>query len=481
MINMIKKAAIGYILATLLLVIPCIALNYTQWDWSTVAIDNSNFLHDLKFPKNFLWGIADSDFQTAGEQTEGPNPIQNNWTDYQAKHQKQPVGNATGRWMRYREDIDLIKQSGFKAYRCSVEWSKIEPVEGEFNQAVLDHYKEQCHYAKERGLEVWVALWHHTWPAWFSQKDAFEKRENNQCFINYATKVVEHLADCVDKWITFNEPEGYTLGAYYVGDYPPEKKGDWQLAGQVLANMLSAHVELYPVIKKIAPASQVGFTKIVELIDPYHALNSRYWVNYALEFLPAKFINNLMNNAILEFFKTGTFVWWVPGKAYVTRTHTNANDTLDYLGVNYYAHTKLAVSLDSFSLTALKPVPRVAPEDITSDGNRVIYPEGMYRAIELCARVGKPLYIAENGVADAHDRVRDMYIKKHLYVVKKALEKGFDIRGYFYWTLCDCFEWKHEYNQSYGLYHVDRNNPALPRTLYSSAKDFIEFLQQLNS
>lgn len=463
-------------LASLVLLIFNPLLGYPTWDWSAIDLKQKDYFENLQFAKNFLWGVGDSDFQTAGQETEGGVLCQNNWTAYQIAHNKQPVGIATGRWSRWQKDIDLIKQSGFKAYRCSIEWSKVEPVEGQFNEAVLQHYVEQCKYAQAQGLQVWVALWHHTWPIWFGEKNAFEKSENIHYFISYATEVVQKLAPHVDKWITFNEPEGYTLGAYYVGNYPPEKKGNWQLAGEVLQNMLNAHVELYTEIKKINPTAQVGFTKIVELIDEYHTWNSSFILNYVAEVVPARFFNNLMNGAILEFFKTGSFVWYIPGKAKVTDTNKLAPDSLDFLGVNYYAHTKLSVTREG-----LKPTikPAVAPDDIVSDGGRIIYPEGMYRAIELCARVGKPLYITENGIADADDRVRDMYIKKHLYAVKKAIDAGFDIRGYFYWTLLDCFEWKHEYTQSYGLYHVDFSNPELPRTLRSSSRNFVEFLQKL--
>lgn len=463
-----------------------------KWDWSKTPVNQENYLDTIKLPQGFILGVGDSDFQVSGIETSSSYPTQNNWTEWElaarAKDpQRKEIGTSTGRWSRWREDIDLIKKCGFNAYRTSVEWSKIEPEEGVFLDEVLEHYKDICKYASEQGLEVTIALWHHTWPSWFGKKDAFEKPENMELFIAYATKVIAKLHPYVKRWITFNEPEAYALAAYYVGMYPPQRHGDFQAAGRVIANMLDAHVKLYKIIKQFDPEGQVGFTKVIQHIDPYTTLSRDMGVmelasgiaRLGFEFLAAKFFDKLMNGTILEFFKTGNFRWYVPLKANVSYSNPDAQNSLDYFGLNYYSHTKLA-----FDFSAQKKMDsKIAPDDEVSDGNRIIYPEGLYRAIKDCALVGKPILICENGVADSGDRCREMYIRKHVYAMLRAKdeiaqEEKVDVIGYVYWTFMNNYEWSHSYGPEYGLLKVDFDSPELTRTMRESSQEFIEFVKK---
>ena len=178
------------------------------------------------------------------------------------------MGNGIGRWDRYKEDIDLIVASGFDTYRTSLEWAKIEPQDGVFDDDALQHYVDVCKYAKSKGLKVMMVLWHHTWPLWFDVQGAFEKRENNKYFARFAEHVCKKLDKYVDFWAPLNEPTAYAMGGYFVGMVPPGKKSP-RLAGKVLFNLLEAHVAAANVIKQNNPAAQVGIIHVITPIDYY--------------------------------------------------------------------------------------------------------------------------------------------------------------------------------------------------------------------
>ncbi len=440
-----------------------------RWDWSGVNLSDERFFEHLALPADFIFGIADSAYQTEGAEGPGGVLIENSWTVFEKQRKLTPAGKGCQRWTRFESDHELIKQSGFQEYRFSIEWSKVEPQKGVFNQEAIDHYKAVCQDLVKRGIKPIVMLFHHTWPCWFDQMAGFEKEKNVGCFVEYAQRMFKELSPWVKTWMTFNEPEGYAMQAYFRGEYPPAKK-DLALTGEVIKNMLKAHVRCYDACKKNDPESIVGFTKIVQHIDPYS------WRN-PLEAKVSSSMDFLFNDAILNFFINGKFEWSDGGKAWgmlgykkTLYCNSKAPQSLDFIGINYYTHTILKFPAASLLAPALRP------GVVASDDKKAIYPEGLYRAIERCAALKKPIYITENGIADKNDIYRDMYIKQHLYAVKQALDDGFDVRGYHYWTLLDNFEWSKGYSECYGLYKVDRATQK--RTMRQGSRQFITYLQR---
>ncbi|MEX0940376.1 MAG: family 1 glycosylhydrolase [Candidatus Babeliales bacterium] len=446
----------------------------THFKWHENALADENFWHKLSFPQNFLWGAATSAFQIEGTKSANNTHCENSWTmhaacdggyckvDSKIKHAAIPQpGTACDHYDRYKEDVQLIKKAKLNSYRFSIEWSKIEPQEGIFDEDAMQHYIDLVDELIKYGIKPIPCLFHHAWPVWFDQKGAFEKAKNIPDFVEFAEYVFEKLNNKVDMWMTFNEPVGYALEGYFRGKYPPFKKWHLKLCGKVVRNMLDAHIDIYHRFKEINPKAQVGFPKVFQPLDPYYSL-------HPLDRYICKGFNYLLHEATLNYFKTGHFYWGYRVKKY----NKKAIKALDFLGVNYYTHTVI-----------LNCKEYKRPEEMftTNKKERSCYPEGLYRAIKRAAQLGVPLYIAENGMNDPEDLFKNIYLKKHLWVVQLALKEKIDIRGYFWWTLMDSFSWKNNTDSKMGIYSVDLASITKERILCKSFEPFINFLGSSNN
>lgn len=440
------------------------------WNWDQLQEQTSwqylkNFFAHAAY-KGFRWGVGDSAFQTEGTKNTSGH-IQNNWTEWLKQKEHSPVGVASDRWENYKKDIDQVVALGFDSYRMSIEMAKIMPSENQLDQEAMEHYREVCEYAKQKKLRLSVCLWHHTWPLWFDQKGGWEKRENNKYFQVYTSFVVSNLRFYVDTWIPLNEPDGYAMQGYFRGEYPPGKKS-LQLAGEVITNMLDAHVKASTIIKELAPNSKITITKVVQHIDPY-----RWW--HPLEYSSAALFNYLFNTAFINFFKDGKFVWYIPGWVNVSYENKQASASIDYFGINYYSHSNIKFTL----LPKPSVDPRAAhPWEIVTDNGHVLYAEGLYRAIKACSVLNKPMAITENGVADKQldDQNRQLYMRRHLYALARVLQEKFNVIEYDWWTLKDNFEWMHGYDQKFGLINVDHTSAEKTSTPRASAQQLSTFL-----
>lgn len=437
-----------------------------RWDWNTIN------LIDIHFPPTFLWGCADSALQTEGIVTAGNKTIHNSWTEYELNNAstipaQSRVGVACERWTRYKSDIQLLKNIGMNSYRFSIEWSKIEPQEGVFDQEAMQHYCDLVQELVDNNIRPVPTLFHHTYPLWFSNKKGFEKKENMFFFTRFATYVFKYLNTKAAMWITFNEPIGYALEAYYRGNYPPAKRS-LRLAGKVARNMLNTHVMVAKSLKTINPEVQIGIAHIMQPLDPYHSWN-------LFERLAARTFHYVVNNLTIDFFKTGIFNW-----LYLVRdTNSQAPNSLDFIGINYYSHTLIKQS----KTLGLKPSARISEKiiDQPSPGRagKAMYPEGLYRSIKRAGQLKIPIYITENGCSTENAALKDEYIKKHLYVLSKALKEGYNIRGYFFWTLMDSFCWRKGYRDKHGIYAV--NFTTQERSLRTSANYLLETIKKFSS
>jgi len=181
------------------------------------------------------------------------------------------------------------------------------------------------------------------------------------------------------------------------------------------------------------------------------------------------------NEVILNLFKTGTYRFYMPTMVDYTSKIEGAEKSLDFIGLNYYSHYAFNFTGDiDESLEALP-----FPEEIMTDMDYGIYPEGLYRAIKRISQLGVPIIITENGLADAKDDRRADFIDKYLFAVSKAIEDGYDVRGYYHWSLLDNFEWNLGYGERFGLYHV--NFETQERTLKNGTKKYIEIITEAKS
>lgn len=339
------------------------------------------------------------------------------WPDYILNHFPNPLqeenyisGRACDHYHRFREDFDIAKSLGHTAHRFSVEWSRIEPEEDKFDEREIAHYREVVAALRERGMEPFVTLWHYTLPVWLAQKGGIMNERFPEYFARYAERVSGALTD-VSFWITINEPEVVAMCSYVLGMRPPEKRGIFRFY-RSMSRMIRAHCAAYRSIKNIAPKSRVG------------AAINMSWFESA-----GGLVNDLMKRLIDRF---GNFY-------FLNRTIKDS----DFIGFNHYARNCINWG---FNKNENKE---------TTDVGWEVYPESIYQVLKQLQKYNTPIYITENGLADARDIKRGLFISRYLAYVKKAMHEGVNVRGYLHWSLLDNFEWDSGFWPCFGLVEVD--------------------------
>ena len=394
----------------------------------------------FKFPKDFLWGAA-----TSAHQVEGSN--HNDWTEWEKENAarlskknegKYPPenfisGRACDHYSRYEEDFDLAKKLGHNTHRFSIEWSRIEPEEGKFSELEIEHYRSVIRALRARGLEPFVTLWHWTMPTWFVEIGAFEKRANIEYFARFCQRIVKKFSGEVTFWITINEPEIYAGNSYLKGVWPPQNKNFISYI-KVLTNLIKSHKNIYEIIKKYDSKAQIGITK-----------NNIYFEAY----------QNKIGNRILK-----KFIDWWWNFYFLNRIKKYQ----DFIGLNHYFHNR--IKNFKFNQNENKKI---------SDMGWELYPESIYYVLRSLKRYNQPIYITENGLADAEDKNREWFIKESLKNIHKAISEGVDVRGYLYWSLLDNFEWDKGFWPRFGL--VEINYRTLERRIRPSAWEYKKIIE----
>lgn len=425
----------------------------------------------LKVPSGFMWGSATSSHQAEG------NSFNNNWSLFENEkdengnpriNEGQKAGIAADHWNRYKEDIKLMKSLGLNAYRFSIEWSKVEPEEGKFDEGVLDHYEKVIDELKANGIEPMITLHHFTNPIWFEKQGAFTKDNSPKIFAKYVSKVFKRLGRKVTYWCTINEPTVYAFNGYFFGEFPPAEK-DMNKAALVFRNILIAHTEAYLIIKQQNLNAKVGIATAIYAFDPYS------WWNLA-DIIGAHYANRNMNEVVLNFIINGEFDFYFPTISKL-EYESDVVNSFDFIGVNYY--TRFIIRFNPFNDKSYQEVKQTFA-DYTTDMNWEIYPEGLYRALkQISTFTNKPIFITENGIADDSDSKRPAFIKNHLLVMNKAIANGMNVKGYFYWTLMDNFEWAQGFSKRFGLYEVDFKTQE--RKLREGSKVYPEMIKRFTS
>ena len=381
----------------------------------------------------FLWGVA-----TAAHQVEGGN-IYNDWYEWEKEGRIKtgdPAIVACDHYNRYKEDFELIKFLNNNAYRFSVEWSRIEKNEGEFDEKEIEHYVDMLKTLKEMEIEPVLTLHHFTIPLWLYKKGGFLNENFHNYFARFVKKVVPYFAPYVKYWITINEPVVVGMFGYMMGDWPPGHK-NMQEGFSAIRELLLSHLEAYKIIRAEKSDSLISIAHNMVVFEPLNKFNPldvivnnqiRYMFDYA-------FLDSIFEGKILKPFGKGEKL-------------QDLKESLDFIGLNYYSRTFVKFS------------PKTTYEAVNrgelSDFNNEIYPEGIYRLlVDLKKRYGKSVMITENGVADHLDKWRPQLIKDTIGYMRKAKEEGVDIIGYMHWSLMDNFEWAEGYSMKFGLFEVD--------------------------
>ena len=375
----------------------------------------------LKFPDDFLWGTSTSAYQVEGG-------IENcDWSKVY------PAGRACDHYHRCQEDFDLAKCLNQNVHRFSIEWSRIEPQQGKFNQREIEHYRKVLLALKRRDIKSFVTLWHWTIPLWLADIGGWSNKKAIDCFNRYTEKICSELKDNVEFWIILNEPLVYASNSCLRGIWPPKEKNlvSYFL---VIKNLIKAHKSAFKIIKKINPNAQVGIAK-----------NNVYFESY----------KNRLFNCLLK--KIIDWHW----NFYFLNQIRNCQD---FIGLNYYFHNRINYG---FGRNENK---------INSDMGWELYPEGVYYVLKELKRYRKPIYITENGLADAKDEKRTWYIKGILRNIHRAIQEGVDVKGYLYWSLLDNFEWDKGFKPRFGLIEINYKN--LERKARTSAFEYAKIIKE---
>ncbi|HIP96403.1 MAG TPA: glycoside hydrolase family 1 protein [Anaerolineae bacterium] len=395
----------------------------------------------LRFPEGFLWGTA-----TAAHQVEGNN-TNNGWWAWEQTPGHIEDGTTSGRacdwWNRAEEDLDRAAVLGQNAHRMSVEWSRIEPRQGEWDAAALDRYRQIIGHLRQRGMEPMVTLHHFTNPLWLEERGSWENKETIALFDRFVAQVIEALGDLVSLWCTINEPNVYAYMSWADGVWPPGKQ-DIFTAFKVMRHLVRAHVAAYRTIHRLQPDARVGIAHHERPFDPLRP-------DSALDRLAASLQNRAFNDAVFEGMYSGRLILPL-GKGRVPEAG-DGDEFMDFVGLNYYSHE--VVTFD------LRRAGELFGHRLVRDGVELnlfgeeVYPEGIYRCLKKLARYGKPIYVTENGTADHGDDRRRRYMIQHLIQVQRAIAEGVPVRGFFYWTLVDNFEWARGWSTPFGLIQMD--------------------------
>jgi len=436
-----------------------------RWDWDKIDTNK------VKFPTNFRFGTATSEYQISGSET----CKNSNWSEFEVAHNLERSGAACKGWDNAIADIALLKELGVSDYRFSVDWSRIEPQQGEFDEAALQHYVDLCDALLKEGITPMVTLHHFVHPSWFDKLGGFEVTENNKLFVRFCSKVFEKLGKRVPLWCTINEPTVYIFQGYMRGEFPPGESGiaGMKKAGRVLRNMLDAHIDVYQALKKLpgGEQAQIGFAHSYLQFEKFHTGTSP--VKAVVEHSVAATLSSFLNDTTINYFTTGKFNFSVPGVVHEESFNHLAMRSLDWVGINYYAHVFLR--LHHRLKDSLHPGYR--PGDVATDMPYGMYAEGLYRAIQHMAQLKVPMYVTENGLADAKDDRRDLWIRRYIYAASRAVEDGYDLRGFYYWSLMNNFEWAEGYKMKFGLFDVDRTTQK--RTLYKGSQAYVDTIKNV--
>lgn len=422
-------------------------------------------------PPGFLLGVA-----TSSHQIEGGN--ENDWTDWEATTFPDGTphiadgtrsGAAAESYERFDEDLALIQRLGANGYRLSVEWSRIQPSEGAWREEVVDRYLGWVTALRAAGVEPMVTLHHFTLPRWIAAGGGWENDATLDHFEAFVRKLGARLGAQVDLWCPLNEPNVLAVQGYLEGIWPPGKRSNRD-AALVLARLLEAHARAARALRESdgvdadgdGRATWIGLAHHVRVFEPASS-SSLDWAIGGLT-------DGFFNESVVEAVRTGRIRLSVPGEIEIDRAVPDLQGSLDWLGINYYTRDHVRADLGDPAFSRQY----VPPGRPTNDLGWDLYPEGLYLFLERFAAYGWPLYVTENGVADAGGERRPDFLRAHLYAVHRALANGIDVRGYFHWSLIDNFEWAEGYEPKFGLFRVDFGSDRKTRTPTPAVTTFQE-------
>ena len=399
----------------------------------------------FSFPKGFIWGTA-----TSSHQIEGNNK-NNQWSVWETEEGRiedgSKAGNSCDWWGgKWKDDFDRAAETGQNSHRLSIEWSRVQPSPDRWDEDALNHYRQMIRGLKERGMEPMVTLHHFSNPLWLTKMGAWENENVIQYFVDYAVKVVDALKDDVNLWVTLNEPNVYTAMGYVTAEFPPGVT-DLGLAMKVMENLARAHAAAYHKIKEIHPDSQIGIAHNWRGFYPKRKFNP-------FDSLITKFVDNLYNEFFPQAFKDG--IMRFPTKKIHEKSLEN---TQDFLGLNFYCSELVSFKL-SFDLSKMINIEQPPGVDVSVNDFVSNQPLEFFKALKWATQFDLPIYVTENGTEDVGDEFRRKYLTEHIHQMWRAVNFNYQIKGYYYWSLVDNFEWSRGWTSRFGLWALDVETEA---------------------
>lgn len=407
----------------------------------------------LKFSKDFFWGASVSSHQVEGYHT-------NNWSDWEYKNAKRLAREASSKkgWLRnweeikniaqdpsnyisgpatkhrelYQQDFEIIKTLNLNSFRFSIEWASIEPSEGIFNEESITFYHKYLDELLKLEIEPFVTIFHWSLPLWFENKGGFKNKKNLKYFKRFIKLLCDEYGDKVKFWITLNEPRIYSSESFLNGRWPPQDNSIFSYL-EVLMNLRRAHSIAYQCLKNHSPEIKVGVSENI--------------ASYTCE------------GSIIDRIARRFFSW------YELRLLKGFSNELDFIGLNYYFHRHIE---------GLK-VSKMSHDGKTSDLGWDLYPQGIHSVLMRIRKLGKPIIITENGLADSSDSQRNWFIEETLHSIQRAVDEGAEVFGYLHWSLLDNFEWDSGFWPRFGLVEVDYKN--FKRKIRKSALEYSEIIK----
>lgn len=477
------------------------------------------------FPEGFAFGTAIAQWQAEGDEGEA-GPVDSNWSRWAAMDkvkglQQNPRGN--GFHTDYQADIDRAAALGLKAFRLSLDWARVEPQRGVYDDAELAHFEAVLDAIRAAGMEPVLTLYHWTVPPWVQNPDgdaaegfvdriATKDPSIADDFEGFVREVIPRVKDRVDTYTVLNEPLTMVVVGYIDGRFPPGAVLAIERATDFGINLMRMHARAFDVIKELddvdadgdGAASLVGLTMTANDVYPENP-------DSAQQQLAVESMNYVYNDWVLQTLTRGVLDVDLDGDVEPGSNtdppegeYPELANKLEFIGVQYYGPVKVkeSVLLNNVAPLFGMPLTDVAlytdPDDQQLPHNamgREISGAGFADTLDRYGRWGLPLIVTENGTttnlrpdfdeddpppipAPVFDEDQAaMYLTVHLWEVARAIARGVDVRGYYHWTLSDNFEWVEGSLQRFGAYTVDFDDAAMPRRLNKMGTALQEVVQ----
>lgn len=444
----------------------------------------------MKFPKDFLFGAASASYQVEGAWNEDGKGV-SNWDVFSKIPGKTFEGTngdvAVDHYHRYKEDVKLMAEMGLESYRFSISWSRIIPDgDGEVNEKGIKFYNNLIDECLKYGIVPFVTLYHWDLPQTLEEAGGWTNKRTIDAFNKYAEVCFRAFGDRVKHWITFNETIVFCGHGYLAGAHPPGIVNDVKKYFEATHNVFVAHAKA---VKKYKSLKQYGEIGITHVFNPAFSVDDKeeniFAAKHANYYDTFWYYDPILKGeypkyVVDELKKKGLTPDWTKEELDLLKESADKND---FIGLNYY-QPKRVMKIDSEEeFKANRENSTGAPGNPSFDGvyktvmmkDKVytkwgweISPEGFLDGLRMLKkRYGDvKLYITENGLGDEDPIIEDViadvprinFIKEHLKVVKKAIQEGINLKGYYAWSVIDLLSWLNGYKKQYGFIYVDHKN-----------------------